>query len=44
MVLAILSLDRLFLPDGSLQPLGVDLPDTLDGFKQPRSAGYLVSF
>ena len=44
MVLAILSPDCLFLPDGSLQPLGVDFPDTLDGFKQPRSAGDLVGF
>ena len=43
-IFAVLSPDCLFLPDGSLQPLGVDLPDTLDGFKQPRSAGYLVSF
>ena len=43
-VLAILSPDCLFLPDGSLQPLGVDLPDTLNGFKQPCSAGYLVGF
>ena len=43
-VLAVLSPDCLILPDGSLQPLGVDLPDTLDGFKQPRSAGYLVGF
>ncbi len=41
-VLAILSPDRLFLPDSSLQPLGVDLFHPLDGFKQPRSAGYLI--
>ena len=43
-VLAILSPDCLFLPDGSLQPLSVDLPDPLNGFKQPCSAGYPVSF
>ena len=43
-VLAILPTHCLVLLDGSLQPLGVDLPDTLDGFKQPRSAGYLVCF
>ena len=43
-VLAVLSPDCLFLPDGSLQPLSVDLFHPLDGFKQPRSAGYLVSF
>ena len=41
---AVLSPDRLFLPDGSLQPLGVDLFHPLNGFKQPCSAGYLVSF
>ena len=34
--------DRLFLPDGSLQPLGVDLFHPLNGFSQPCSAGYLV--
>ena len=43
-ILAIFSPDCLFLPDGSLQPLGVDFPDTLNCFKQPRSAGYLVGF
>ena len=43
-IFAVLSPDCLFLPDGGLQPLGIDLPDTLDGFKQPRSAGYLVGF
>ena len=41
-VFSILSPDRLFLPDGSLQPLGVDLFHPLNGFKQPCSAGYLV--
>ena len=44
MIFAVLSPDCLLLPDGSLQPLSVDLPDTLDGFKQPRSAGDLVGF
>ena len=43
-VFAILSPDRLFLPDGSLQPLSVDLFHPLNGFKQPCSAGYSVSF
>ena len=43
-VFAILSPDCLFLPDGGLQPLGVDLFHPLNGFKQPRSAGYLVGF
>jgi len=43
-VLAFLSPDCLFLPDGSLQPLRVDFPDTLNCFKQPCSAGYLVGF
>ena len=41
-VLAILSPNCLFLPDGSLQPLGVDLFHPLDSFKQPRSSGYLI--
>ena len=43
-VLAILSPDCLLLPDGSLQPLGVDLFHPLNRLKQPRSAGDLVSF
>jgi len=43
-VFSILSPDCLVLPDGSLQPLGVDLFHPLDGFKQPCSAGYLVGF
>ena len=43
-VLAVLSPDCLFLPDGGLQPLGVDLFHPLNGFKQPCSAGYLVGF
>ena len=43
-IFTVLSPDRLVPPDGSLQPLGVDLFHPLDGFKQPRSAGYLVSF
>ena len=44
MVFAILSPDCLFLLDGGLQPLGVDLFHPLNGFKQPCSAGYLVGF
>ncbi len=44
MIFAVLSPDCLVLTDGSLQPLSVDLFHPLDGFKQPRSAGYLVSF
>ena len=43
-VFAILSPDCLVLPDGSLQPLNVDLFHPLNGFKQPCSAGYLVGF
>ena len=43
-IFAVLSPDCLVLTDGSLQPLSVDLFHPLDGFKQPRSAGYLVSF
>ena len=43
-IFAVLSPDCLFLPDGGLQPLGVDLFHPLNGFKQPCSAGYLVSF
>ena len=43
-VFSILPPDRLFLPDGGLQPLGVDLFHPLNGFKQPCSAGYLVGF
>ena len=41
-VFSILSPDCLFLPDGSLQPLSVDLFHPLNGFKQPCSAGYLI--
>jgi hypothetical protein len=43
-IFAVLSPDCLFLPDSGLQPLSVDLFHPLDGFKQPCSAGYLVSF
>lgn len=32
------------LPDGSLQPLGVDFPDPLNGFKRSLSSGYPVNF
>ena len=43
-IFAVLSPDCLLLTDGSLQPLSVDLFHPLNGFKQPCSAGYLVSF
>ena len=42
-VFAIFPTHCLMLPDGSLQPLGVDLFHPLNSFKQPCSAGYLVS-
>ena len=41
MVFAILSPDCLVLPDGSLQPLSVDFPNPLNGFKQRALPGIL---
>ena len=43
MNLSILAEHRLMLPDGGMKPLGVDLLDALHHFKQPGTAGDLIS-